>query len=60
MDALIDKYADEGIVHIEETQILTINPFTTFGTPIEIIKQFGGLEKYQRAVSDLEHQLYYA
>ena len=60
LDALLDKYADEGIVHIEETQILTINPFTTFGTPIEIIKQFGGLEKYQQAVSDLEHQLYYA
>ena len=60
LDALLDKYADEGIVHIEETQILTINPFTTLGTPIEIIKQFGGLEKYQQAVSDLEHQLYYA
>lgn len=60
LDALLDKYADEGIIHIEETQILTINPFTSFGTPIEIIKQFGGLEKYQQAVSDLEHQLYSA
>src|SRR3989339_79339 len=60
LDALLDKYADEGIVHMEETQILTINPFTAFGTPIEIIKHFGGLEKYRQAVSDLEQQLYYA
>ncbi len=60
LDTLLDKYADEGIVHMEETQILTINPFTAFGTPIEIIKHFGGLEKYRQAVSDLEQQLYYA
>lgn len=60
MDALLDKYADEGIVHIEETQILAINPFPSFGTPMEIIQQFGGLEKYRQAVSDLEYRLYCA
>jgi len=58
--ALLDKYADEGVQHIEETQILNINPFTDFGTPMEIIKNFGGLEKYQSAVSELEQALYCA
>lgn len=60
LDALLDKYADEGVVHIEETQILTINPFTGFGTPIEIIKNFGGLEQYQGAIQELEQALYCA
>jgi type I restriction enzyme R subunit len=58
--ALLDKYADEGVVNIEETQILTINPFTEIGTPIEIIKSFGGIEEYESAVAELERALYLA
>jgi len=58
LEALLDKYADEGVTHIEETQILTINPFTNFGTPMEIIKTFGGLENYQGAIKELEQALY--
>lgn len=60
LDALLDKYADEGVGPIEETQILTIAPFTQFGTPIEIIRSFGGLEQYQQAVHELEQALYRA
>ncbi len=60
LEALLDKYADEGIVHVEETQILTINPFPDFGTPVEIIKNFGGLEKYLQAIKELENALYCA
>ncbi|WP_297745423.1 EcoAI/FtnUII family type I restriction enzme subunit R [Nitrosomonas sp.] len=58
LEALLDKYADEGVAHIEETQILTIAPFTEFGTPLEIIRAFGGLNQYQQAVHDLEEALY--
>jgi type I restriction enzyme, R subunit len=60
LEALLEKYADEGVVHIEETQILNVNPFTEFGTPMEIIKQFGGVVKYQQAINELETQLYCA
>lgn len=60
LQALLDKYADEGIVHIEETQILAVNPFSSFGTPMEIIKNFGGLALYQKAIHELEYQLYCA
>jgi len=58
LEALLDKYADEGVTHIEETQILTIAPFTEFGTPLEIIRAFGGLDQYQQAVHELEEALY--
>ncbi|WP_018527758.1 EcoAI/FtnUII family type I restriction enzme subunit R [Alkalispirochaeta alkalica] len=60
LQALLDKYADEGIVHIEEPQILAVNPFSSFGTPMEIIKKFGGLTQYQKAIQELEYQLYCA
>lgn len=58
LEALLDKYADEGVTQIEEPRILTISPFTDFGTPMEIIRAFGGLEQYQQAVTELEQALY--
>jgi type I restriction enzyme R subunit len=60
LEALLDKYADQGVIHIEETQILTIAPFTEFGTPLEIIRAFGGLDQYRQAVNELEQALYSA
>jgi type I restriction enzyme R subunit len=60
LEALLDKYADEGVAHIEETQILTISPFTEFGTPMEIIRAFGGLNHYRQAIHELEQALYSA
>lgn len=58
LQALLDKYADEGVGPIEETQILTIAPFTSIGTPMEIIRAFGGLDHYQSAIFELEQALY--
>jgi type I restriction enzyme R subunit len=60
LEALLDKYADEGVVNIEKTQILTIDPFKDFGTPVEIIKGFGGLDNYHNALQELEKALYCA
>jgi type I restriction enzyme R subunit len=60
LQALLQKYSDEGVSSIEDTQILTIAPFTSFGTPIEIIRAFGGLDQYQHAVHELELALYRA
>ncbi|MBE9125171.1 MULTISPECIES: EcoAI/FtnUII family type I restriction enzme subunit R [unclassified Coleofasciculus] len=60
LEALLDKYADEGIEAVEEPQILRISPFTQFGTPLEIVKAFGGMKGYQEAVRDLERELYSA
>lgn len=58
--ARLDKYADEDVVHIEEMQILTVSPLTQFGTPIEIIRAFGGPDHYHQAVHELELALYSA
>jgi type I restriction enzyme R subunit len=56
--ALLDKYSDEGVEPIEETKILTIQPFTDYGTPLEIINIFGGKVQYDNAVKELEQEIY--
>lgn len=58
LNALLDKYADEGLENIEDISVLKVNPFTKFGTPIEIIRAFGGKEKYHDALIELEQELY--
>jgi len=58
LEALLDKYADEGIATIESSEVLSIDPLVNFGTPREIIDIFGGKENYQEAVKELENQLY--
>ncbi len=60
LEAILDKYADEGVGQIEETQILTVAPFTQFGTPLEIVRTFGGIDRYQQAVRELKRSLYSA
>ncbi|MBE9194011.1 DEAD/DEAH box helicase family protein [Synechocystis sp. LEGE 06083] len=60
LEALLDKYADEGIEAVEEPQILNITPFTEMGTAMELVKAFGGMKGYQQAVQDLERELYSA
>jgi len=58
LEALLDKYADEGITNIESIEVLRINPFDEFGSPLEIINEFGSKEKYLQAVKELEIELY--
>lgn len=60
LEALLDKYADEGIENIESLNILQVNPFDKFGSPVEIIKLFGGKDKYLEALAELEKELYKA
>ena len=60
LNALLDKYADEGIVTIEQLDVLKIQPFTRLGTQVELIKQFGGKQAYLNAVRELEAHLYKA
>jgi type I restriction enzyme R subunit len=59
LEALLDKYADEGIASIEDTKVLRLRPFDGIGTPLEIIKgAFGGKAGYDQALSELEQQIY--
>lgn len=59
LEALLDKYADEGVTSIEQTKVLRLKPFSDLGTPIEIINSvFGGKSAYEQAIRELEDQIY--
>jgi type I restriction enzyme R subunit len=60
LDALLDKYADEGLEPVESVDVLKVQPFNRLGTPVELVRVFGGREKYIQAVRDLEEQIYRA
>ena len=60
LEALLDKYADVGVQEIENIKILQVPPISNFGSPTEIITQFGGKQKYLEAVKELEMELYKA
>lgn len=60
LNALLDKYADEGIENIESVNVLRVQPLNKVGTPSEIIKLFGSRDKYTAAVRELEAELYSA
>jgi type I restriction enzyme R subunit len=58
IDALLDKYADEGIATIEADTVFNVQPFTDMGRPGELIKSFGGRPQYLSALQTLERELY--
>ena len=58
LNALIDKFSDGGIEEIENREILYFQPFDEIGTPVEIIKEFGGKAKYEEAIKELEKELF--
>jgi type I restriction enzyme R subunit len=58
LNALLDKYADEGLVPVEDLSVLRVQPFSDLGTPSELIRAFGGRDGYLAAVRELEQVLY--
>jgi type I restriction enzyme R subunit len=60
LDTLLEKYADAGIEPIESVDVLKVQPFDRLGSPVELIKRFGGKAAYLQAVRELREQLYSA
>jgi len=58
LDALLDKYADGGIDNLEDKSVLTVQPLSDIGTPVEIARLFGGKSGYEAAIQELESQIY--
>lgn len=58
LDALLQKYADDGILQMESNDVLKLDPFNHIGTVPKIMKLFGGKQGYEAAILDLKKQLY--
>jgi type I restriction enzyme R subunit len=58
LDALLTKYQDQGPAGLDDPNILRVDPFTKLGTPVELLKSFGGRDGFLRAARELQDALY--
>ena len=58
LDALLAKYADDGVINLDDANVLRIPPLTGLGTPVQLVKAFGGRDGFVAAVHDLQAALY--
>ncbi len=58
LDALLTKYADEGVLNLDDTNVLTIPPLSALGTRVELVRAFGGKDSFVAAVHELQAALY--
>jgi type I restriction enzyme R subunit len=58
LEALLQKYQDEGVTGLDDPHILKVDPFDKMGTPIELLKQFGGRDGFEKAVHEIQSALY--
>jgi type I restriction enzyme, R subunit len=58
LEALLQKYQDQGVIDLGDPRILQIPPLDTMGTPIQLIKEFGTRADFMFAVQELQSALY--
>ena len=58
LDSLLEKYADDGLLDLENPAIITLEPIKRLGTAPEIVRAFGGRPAYDQAIKELTTHLY--
>ncbi len=58
LDVLLAKYADEGVLTLDDANVLRIPPANTLGTPVELVRAFGGKVAFEQAVHDMQNAIY--
>jgi type I restriction enzyme R subunit len=58
LEALLEKYADYGIMDFEDVNVLDHSPFDEIGKPQKIVKLFGGVANFEKAIRELESEIY--
>jgi type I restriction enzyme R subunit len=60
LEALLAKYADDGVMNLDDPGVLKIAPFSGMGSVVELIRAFGGRPGFEKAVRDLQTAIYEA
>jgi len=60
LEALLDKYASSNLVDLDDTRVLSLEEFRKFGSPMAIVKAFGGKAQFLEAAQKLEDAIYAA
>ncbi|MGI8485979.1 MAG: EcoAI/FtnUII family type I restriction enzme subunit R [Thermomicrobiales bacterium] len=58
LDALLVKYADDGVLNLDDANMLKIAPFSEMGSVVQLIKAFGDRKGFETAVHELQNAIY--
>lgn len=58
LEALLQKYQDQGVLDLGDPRILQVPPLDKMGTPVQLIKEFGTRADFLFAVQELQTALY--
>ena len=59
LEVILDLYADVGYRELENPKnLLQLPQIKKIGSPVEIVKEFGGVKEYQKAVDSLSQIIY--
>ena len=58
LDALLAKYADEGVHNVDDANILRLPPLDKLCIPAELIRAFGGKREFDLNILDSQSSLY--
>ena len=58
LDALLEKYRDEGMLNLDDTNVLLIPPLNALGTRRELLQAFGGRMVFEQAVREMQDAIY--
>jgi type I restriction enzyme R subunit len=58
LESLLAKYADEGVLDLENPEVIRLDPLNKLGSPVEIIRAFGGKTEYEKAIHTLTSEIY--
>ncbi|WP_439475333.1 EcoAI/FtnUII family type I restriction enzme subunit R [Algoriphagus formosus] len=58
LNALLEKYEQEGITTIEQGSVLKVQPLNLLGSPVELVRAFGKGKDFEEAIKELEREIY--
>ncbi len=58
LEALLGKYQDEGVLNLDDANVLKIDPFAKMGSAVQLVREFGGRPGFEKAVQEMQEALY--
>ena len=58
LDALLEKYKDDGITDLESNKVLSLPEFEKYGGAVKIILTFGGKKNYENTIKEIKEKIY--
>ena len=58
LEIILQKYADDEVDDITDTNVLRLPIFNDYGNPMKIVNLFGGVNGYISAIHNVQHALY--